>query len=283
MTSFGSLGYKNFVFGRIEAHEAVTAYSRELLLRAKELAEQAGFTLVHALVDAIWIHRPGVTLEDVERLAETITQATGIAIAVEGLYRWLLVPPARTRRRLGVPTRYVGVLTEGTRKVRGVELRRHDTPPFIAEAQQAMLHVLRRATTPAQLRALAPEAVEVLKGYVLALRDGQVPLPALAITQQLAQAPEAYRRPRDTAIAAHHLLARGIRLAHGEAVQWIITAAGDADPASRVWPLAWGPPAAGVDRDAYLALLLRAAETLLGVLGYEAPRLRALLTGGGLR
>src|SRR5207244_7222183 len=30
VTSFGYLGYKNFVFGRIEAHEAVTAYSREL-------------------------------------------------------------------------------------------------------------------------------------------------------------------------------------------------------------------------------------------------------------
>jgi len=33
---FGYLGYKNARFGRIESHEAVTAYGREALLRAKE-------------------------------------------------------------------------------------------------------------------------------------------------------------------------------------------------------------------------------------------------------
>jgi DNA polymerase elongation subunit (family B) len=30
--------------GRIEAHEAITAYSREALLRAKETAESLGYT-----------------------------------------------------------------------------------------------------------------------------------------------------------------------------------------------------------------------------------------------
>ena len=39
---FGYLGYKNARFGRIEGHEAVTAYSREILLQAKEIAEDAG-------------------------------------------------------------------------------------------------------------------------------------------------------------------------------------------------------------------------------------------------
>jgi DNA polymerase-2 len=37
VTCFGYLGYKNARFGRIEAHEAVTAYGREMLLRAKDV------------------------------------------------------------------------------------------------------------------------------------------------------------------------------------------------------------------------------------------------------
>ena len=41
---FGYLGYKNARFGRIEGHEAVTAYGREMLLRAKEAAEDMGYT-----------------------------------------------------------------------------------------------------------------------------------------------------------------------------------------------------------------------------------------------
>src|SRR3990170_6530787 len=36
VTSFGYLGYRNARYGRIEAHESTTAYSREMLLRAKE-------------------------------------------------------------------------------------------------------------------------------------------------------------------------------------------------------------------------------------------------------
>ena len=47
VTSFGYLGYRNARFGRIEAHEAVTAFGRESLLQAKEICEEQGFELRH--------------------------------------------------------------------------------------------------------------------------------------------------------------------------------------------------------------------------------------------
>src|SRR3989454_4289314 len=156
-------GYKNFVFGRIEAHEAVTAYSRELLLQAKELAEAAGFRLIHAIVDSIWVHKPHVGEREVADLADTISRAIGIPLAVEGVYRWLIFPPSRTHPRLGVPNRFVGVFRDGTLKVRGLECRRHDTPPFIAQAQQALLQILAQARTPPELARHLPEALDVLK------------------------------------------------------------------------------------------------------------------------
>jgi DNA polymerase-2 len=43
ITSFGYQGYRNARFGRIESHETICAYGRELLLRAKELAECFNF------------------------------------------------------------------------------------------------------------------------------------------------------------------------------------------------------------------------------------------------
>ena len=57
VTCFGYLGYKNARFGRIEAHQAVTAYSRECLLRAKEAAEDLGYTVLHMYVDGLWVKR----------------------------------------------------------------------------------------------------------------------------------------------------------------------------------------------------------------------------------
>ena len=43
VTCFGYLGYRNARFGRIEAHEAVTAFGREKLLQAKEICEEERF------------------------------------------------------------------------------------------------------------------------------------------------------------------------------------------------------------------------------------------------
>ena len=60
VTCFGYLGYKNARFGRIEAHEAVTAYGRDKLLRAKETFEAAGFTVLHGLTDCLWVQKPGI-------------------------------------------------------------------------------------------------------------------------------------------------------------------------------------------------------------------------------
>lgn len=279
VTCFGYLGYKNARFGRIEAHEAVTAYSRELLLQAKEVAETQGFRLLHAIVDSLWVQRAGMTEEAAQGLAEAITHRTGVPIAVEGVYRWLMFPPARGYSPLAVPNRFVGVFNDGSQKVRGLELRRRDTPPFLAEAQQALLEVLSRAETPEALFTYVAQALEILKGRALDLKQGRVPLASLAITKQVSQDPEAYRRVTDTAIVSHCLLAHGVRLAPGETVQWIITSAGDDEPAARVMPLAQASPDRGYDRDKYLELLLRSAETVLGPLGYDYARLQAWVNG----
>ena len=59
VTCFGYLGYKNARFGRIEAHEAVTAHGRDKLLTAKEISEAAGFTVLHGLTDCLWLQKTG--------------------------------------------------------------------------------------------------------------------------------------------------------------------------------------------------------------------------------
>jgi DNA polymerase II len=84
VTCFGYLGYHNARFGRIESHEAVTAFGREKLLQAKEIAEARGFTLLHALTDAVWIQHPGATKAALAALCAEITRATGVTMSLEG-------------------------------------------------------------------------------------------------------------------------------------------------------------------------------------------------------
>lgn len=70
---FGYLGFKNARFGKIESHECVTAWGREVLLRAKDVVERRGFHLLHALVDALWVKvEPGTDLEELRIAAFAI-------------------------------------------------------------------------------------------------------------------------------------------------------------------------------------------------------------------
>jgi DNA polymerase-2 len=135
VTSFGYLGYRNARFGRIEAHEAVTAFGREKLLQAKEICEEEGFELLHALTDSLWIRRKGLREEDVMELCRKISEATGITMNLEGLYRWMVFLPSKGSPESPVANRYFGLFKNGKIKARGLAFRRGDTPRLVQEAQ----------------------------------------------------------------------------------------------------------------------------------------------------
>lgn len=59
VTSFGYLGYRNAKFGKLESHEAVTAFGREKLIIAKEVSEEYNYNVVHGITDSIFIPKKG--------------------------------------------------------------------------------------------------------------------------------------------------------------------------------------------------------------------------------
>lgn len=112
----------------------MTAYGREALLRAKETAEDLGYTVLHMYVDGLWVHKPGAsTVTDFQPLLDEILARTRLPISLDGIYRWMAFLPSRIDARVPVANRYFGVFQDGTLKLRGVEVRRRDTPPFIAQ------------------------------------------------------------------------------------------------------------------------------------------------------
>ncbi len=274
VTAFGYLGYRNARFGRIEAHEAVTAYAREMLLRAKEVAESRGFRMLHALVDSLWLQRPGATRADYEDLARAVARATGLPIAVEGVYRWIAFLPSRTHPGVGVPNRYLGVFDDGTTKVRGIEVRRSDMPALVVRTQERMLRRLFRCPTLADTRAALPAVLGVLEDALLRLRAGEVTAADLVVTTRLSQEVGRYRHNTVQALAARALDRAGARLAPGEAVQYIIADADAPVPQDRVRPYGLLGGDWHYDVEAYATLLLRAAATVLEPFGYPEQRLR---------
>lgn len=272
--SFGYLGYRNARFGRIEAHEAVTAFAREMLLRAKEVAESQGYQMLHALVDSMWLHRSGATRSDYEELATAVTAATDLPIYVEGVYRWIGFLPSRTHKGVGVPNRYMGVFDDRTTKVRGIEVRRSDTPVLVLQMQERMLGRMFRCGTLAEVHAALVDLLAILEETLVRLRAHDVTAPELVITNTLSQEVGEYRHNTVQAITARSLDRHGATLHPGEPVQFIITDHDAKLPDDRVRPYALLGTDWNYDAEAYATLLLRAAATILELFGYPEARLR---------
>ena len=215
---FGYLGYKNARFGKIESHEAVTAISRELMLQAKETAEDMGYTVLHMYVDSLFVQKEGLCRQkDFRPLLEKIRAQTGIPIALEGVYKWVVFPPSKRDRRIPVPNRYFGAFQDGEIKARGIALRRHDTPRFVASTQLGLLKIMAQADDPDES---IPAVRAFLKRQVGRLKAGRIPLEDLLVAKKLSRELEAYKVPSPAALAAGQLQAQGAGVRAGMRVRF---------------------------------------------------------------
>ncbi|MEK7219735.1 MAG: DNA polymerase domain-containing protein, partial [candidate division NC10 bacterium] len=282
VTCFGYLGYKNARFGRIEAHETVTAYAREKLLTARALAEACGFRVLHAIVDSMWIQKAGATEAEIRDLCRAIREAVGIDINLEGIYKWVSFLPSRVDPALSVANRYLGAFRSGELKLRGIDLRRSDTPPLVAEAQQRMVEILAQADDLAGFAARIPTVLEVFVEYAWRLREGQVRLTDLTIKRTVSKEAGEYKTNSQIGLASRQMADRGAAVHPGERVRYVITDADAPNAEARVRAIPFLAPDTPYDTGKYLELLCRAVETLLWHHGYDCGRLLRILAERGV-
>lgn len=220
---FGYTGYKNARFGKIEAHEAINALAREKLLVAKEAAERRGFRVLHALVDSLYVQKPEASREDYQALGREIEQGVNLPMALEAVYRYAVFLPSKQSPEVPVPNRFFCVADDGEPKVRGLECRRHDTPPLIVRMQTEVLRILAEARDFESYCRKLEEARQVLERYVARVAEGSAPAEELVISKRLTRPPDGYRHSSATAIAARQLDRAGVKLRPGETLQYIIT------------------------------------------------------------
>ena len=261
VTCFGYLGYKNARFGKIEAHEAVTAYGREVLLRAKEAAEDLGFRVLHLYVDGMWVKKPGCKKpRDFQPLLEEVRKRTSLPIALDGIYKWVAFLPSRRNKKIAVPNRYFGVFQDGEIKTRGIETRRHDTPAFIRETQMQILEILAKASDVESLKECLSEIRAVVRERQNALRLGLVPLDQLIVHQTISRNLNEYRAPVPAFSALKQLETVGKTPRLGQSIRLIYTLG---MPRAHAWDAAGNFDPRRVNIPRYRRLLDRAVDAIL--------------------
>ena len=265
VSCFGYQGYRNSKFGRIECHEAINAFARDVLLSAKETLEEAGWHVVHAIVDSVWV-TPGDDPEPIDAVCARVTDDLDVRLERDGHYDWVCFVP-RQDGNAGALTTYFGKERDSDEyKLRGVEARRRSTPPFVADCQRGWLDALDDG---------GPEAVvDALKRDLAALRRGTVDPAHLAITRRVSKPAGEYSRETRAVAALRRYDAHGVERHPGQSVEYVVVD-DDADGRQRV-RLAF-EECGDYDADHYADRLVRAAETVLSPFGWDRGRVERAL------
>jgi DNA polymerase I len=279
VTCFGYLGYRNAKFGTVDGHMGVCAFGRDTLLKAAHTAEEHGFEVIHGIVDSLWLKKKEATTEEYTALCKTITEQANVPIAFEGRYKWIAFLPSKMHPRIGVLNRYFGAMENGKIKVRGLEVRRRDTPRFIFDAQTEMIKTLASANNTTELRNKIPDALEIVKKYRQKLLDNEVPIWDLIITKHMSKHPKRYKQHVSQVIAAEQLMKEGAEIHAGNSVRFLFTHFEDKRHERRVKAAQLIEKGINPDTRKYLLLLYASAANLLSFQGFTAKTVYYAMRG----
>jgi len=269
VTCFGYTGYRNARFGRIECHESINAYGRNILLRTSEMAEERGFHILHGIVDSLWLQGDG----DPAEFCSSVSEEIGIPLQLEGVYRWIVFLPASTTD-VGALNRYYGLFENGELKLRGIALRKSDTITLARELQNDMLAVLSRASGIEEFQGLIPNALEVMDSYLAKLRERGVPLDKLVLRKHVSKAFEEYTQFTHSYAALKQMEEMGFPVPPGRSVEYVICDGENRNSWERVKAASFIDGGEEYDVREYEDLLLRSAADLLVPFGWSFETLR---------
>jgi DNA polymerase-2 len=241
VTCFGYLGYRNARWGRIDAHETINAYARDKILSIVRLAEDNNLLTIAGIVDSLWMKFENESeFDDFLPIFVTLKGAelTDLPISLEGIYKWIVFLPRLDEPQVGVLNRYYGVFQDGSMKVRGIELRKRDTPIFIKQAQQKALDLFAKADERSDFKwAVKYSLPKLYEKWKQKLIDQEVPLEDLIVNKVLSRNPEEYRANNHSALISKQLVKEGVHLQSGMKVKYIVTDHTSTKPHERVRPL----------------------------------------------
>ena len=269
VTSFGYLGFNNAKFGRIDAHIAVCAFDRKILIQATRTAESLGFRVLHGIVDSLWVQKRNATPDDYAKLKKAIEQETGFEISFEGVYKWVAFVHAKDYKKVPVPNRYFGVFEDGKIKDRGIETRRHDTPALFSQFQREILEIMAQGNTVNEVKALIPKVKDLFVQYREKLEQSKVPLSELVFTKMLSKDSDAYSVNTVETGALSQLVDEGASMKAGEIMQYAIIDYYRKNAKKRSVPVELINEKTTYDANRYIELLAQTANSVTEPFGFS--------------
>lgn len=225
-------GYMQFAlnnFRTVDGNRSVPAFGRWYLLKARDMAEDSGFSVIYADTDSLFVQRRGAKKDDFRAIADKISQSFDMELKLENVCRWILFLPERQGCSKGLKKKYFASV-DGKPFARGFEVRRQDRARIAKETQEHVLEMLATAHDGKEFKAMIPAVSAYVRGQVARIRKGELSADDLVIIRKLSHRPEEYKVPVHHAVAADLLAKSGRSVRVGGKVEYIVTGRNKALP-----------------------------------------------------
>jgi DNA polymerase II len=219
VSSYGYCRFREFKLGIASSHMAIGAFAREILLSARRLAEERGFTLVHGIIDSLYLKKEGITDIRVQEFCDELTQITGIPASFEGIFKWVVFLSSVNDEKRPLPARYFGVFADGTIKARGIEVRQRSMPLVVRAFQRSCIEKMAQCSTAQEISSLLPLHRQLLQQTLDKLP--QMGADQLSFHVKLSKTDYRHNIPQKQALI--QLQKKGIEVQPGQLVSYVLT------------------------------------------------------------
>ncbi len=202
-----SYGYAGWVGARWYAKpvaEAASAWGRNIILKATQMAENKGLTVIYGDTDSLFI-----TFDETKtiELQKEIKNKLDLDVEIGKIYKRLFFTEAKKR--------YAGLQLDGIIDIVGLEVIRGDWAEVARRVQEKVLQIILSEQSP-------KNAVNYVHKAIMELRQRKVPFQELIIWKTLTKPAEEYAVKAPHVEAARMLKERGWRLTGGDKVGYVV-------------------------------------------------------------
>lgn len=265
VSCFGYMGHSHASYGSIECHQAIQAFDRDVMVEAKEMFEEAGYTISHGIIDSIWVQKKDKA-EEFEKVCKNISEEIGIKLEPEHKFEWCaFVPRSSSEADIATLNRYFGKKQNGEFKTAGIEIEQRSVCQFVKNTQMEMIEKLDNTMD-------AGAVIRVLEKHVEKLESMQVDPNELVKKKRTSKSLESYSVENRTVSALKRAEKHGIEIRPGQTIKFVVRD-DEADPIERT-RLDFEAAQGDYDPDFYTQELVRAAESVLSPLGIDRDDIR---------
>ena len=217
--SAGAIGMESFELYCLPVAESTTALGRYSIAKAIAKAKELGLLIIFSDTDSLAV--VSVSPEQINMMIGWASSELGLELELDKTYRYVALS--------GLKKNYFGVLPNGKIDIKGLTIKKRQTPKFFKDTSGKAMEVLKKIYSPSDIEPAKIEIKALLRTMVRRIKSKDVPIEDLAFHMAMSKDVEGYQKGLPQHVRAAKLMeeAEDKETVAGEVISFVKTKGGE--------------------------------------------------------